>query len=324
MIPVTIIGGYLGAGKTTLINRLLAGDHGRRLAVLVNDFGAIDIDSALIDAHDGETISLSNGCVCCSTADALGDALDRVLALSPAPDQIVIEASGVADPAKIANYGLGWPGLRLDAVITVADGLHLRQRAEDKFVGHLVRQQLQVGDLILVSKTDLIETDARGELWAWIGKISPGTACFATADVDAISLLDVGISRETTDGSDVNHDDLFSSQSFTNDRPFDRARLLAVLDARPPEVWRVKGRVYLLDDPARPYLLQQVGSRRDLTPDGHWNEQLPGSRLVAIGLKGCFDDYAIRDQLESALMPMHPNLPVDDHRANIPVEFARG
>ena len=72
MIPVTVIGGYLGAGKTTMINRLLAGSHGRRLAVLVNDFGAVDIDSKLIAAHDGDTIALANGCVCCSIADALG------------------------------------------------------------------------------------------------------------------------------------------------------------------------------------------------------------------------------------------------------------
>jgi hypothetical protein len=108
LVPVTIIGGYLGAGKTTLINALLAADHGRRLAVLVNDFGAVNIDVELIERHDGETISLTNGCICCSIADSLGESLDQVLALEPRPDQIVIEASGVADPAAIAGYGQGW------------------------------------------------------------------------------------------------------------------------------------------------------------------------------------------------------------------------
>ena len=84
MIPVTIIAGYFGAGKTTLINALLSGDHGRRLAVLVNDFGAINIDQDLIVRHDGDTIALSNGCVCCSIRDALGDALDAVIAAKTA------------------------------------------------------------------------------------------------------------------------------------------------------------------------------------------------------------------------------------------------
>ena len=101
-LPVTVVGGYLGAGKTTLLNRLLADTQGRRLAVLVNDFGAVNIDAGLIANRDGETISLVNGCVCCSIGDNLGMTLYDLAERPDGPEHIVIEASGVADPARIA------------------------------------------------------------------------------------------------------------------------------------------------------------------------------------------------------------------------------
>src|ERR1700748_2298313 len=104
MIPFTVIGGFLGAGKTTLLNRLLAGETGRRFAVLVNDFGALDIDSRLIARHGGDTIALANGCLCCTIGDSL---VTNLLALLETPerfDHIVVEASGVADPARVADF----------------------------------------------------------------------------------------------------------------------------------------------------------------------------------------------------------------------------
>jgi G3E family GTPase len=166
VIPLTVIGGYLGAGKTTLINSLLSAGHGRRLAVLVNDFGAVNIDRDLIVRHDGDTIALSNGCVCCSITDALGTALDKVIALGP--DNIVIEASGVADPAKIAYYGQGWPGVQLDAVAVLVDAASIRNRAGDKFVGELVQRQLDAGDILLLSKTDLISRQELRGVRGWL------------------------------------------------------------------------------------------------------------------------------------------------------------
>ncbi len=104
-IPVTIIGGYLGAGKTTLLNSLLSGAHGVKLAVIVNDFGSINIDAALVANRDGETISLTNGCVCCSIGDNLALTLHDLAEQANGPEHVVIEASGVADPSKIARFG---------------------------------------------------------------------------------------------------------------------------------------------------------------------------------------------------------------------------
>ena len=179
LVPVTVVAGYLGAGKTTLINELLAHEHGRRLAVLVNDFGAVNIDEALIAEHRGQTISLRNGCICCSIADELGDALDRVLALEPPPDQVVVEASGVADPANVAAYGQGWPGCRLDAVIVLADAETVRAKSRDQFVGELVTRQLHRADIVMVTKCDLVTETELATVMGWIAENVPGAPILA-------------------------------------------------------------------------------------------------------------------------------------------------
>jgi len=104
-IPFTVIGGYLGAGKTTLLNHILRNNDGRRFALLVNDFGSINIDAALIKNQDGETINLANGCICCTLAAGFASAIYTILERDPLPDHIIVEASGVADPHKVAQYG---------------------------------------------------------------------------------------------------------------------------------------------------------------------------------------------------------------------------
>ncbi|MDP5350234.1 MAG: GTP-binding protein, partial [Paracoccaceae bacterium] len=123
-LPLTVIGGYLGAGKTTLINRLLREDHGQRVLVMVNDFGAINIDADLLVSADGDTMTLTNGCVCCTMgADlfmAMGDALDR----RPRPDHLVIEASGIADPARIATAARAEPDMAYGGIAVVVDAMH--------------------------------------------------------------------------------------------------------------------------------------------------------------------------------------------------------
>ena len=117
-LPITVIGGYLGAGKTTLVNNLLTQANGLRAAVLVNDFGAVNIDAALIAEHAGDTISLTNGCMCCSMADGLYMAIVQIMKHAERLDHIIIEASGVAEPGKIARKGQAF-GLPLDGVLVV-------------------------------------------------------------------------------------------------------------------------------------------------------------------------------------------------------------
>ena len=142
-IPVTVIGGYLGAGKTTLLNALLRNESGTRFAVLVNDFGSINVDAEAIASTGADTVELTNGCTCCTIGGDLVLALKAVLARPQPPDAIVIEASGVADPAAVARLAACHPALASQVTIVVADAETVRARADDKYVGGLVRRQLR-------------------------------------------------------------------------------------------------------------------------------------------------------------------------------------
>ena len=151
-LPLSVIGGFLGAGKTTLINRLLTADHGLRLAVLVNDFGAINIDASLLKSARKDTIELTNGCVCCTMSGdlfyAIGDMLDR----TPRPDHVIVEASGIADPARIAAVALAERDLRYAGIVTVVDALNFPRYLADPRIADQVRAQITCADLLAVSK----------------------------------------------------------------------------------------------------------------------------------------------------------------------------
>ena len=278
-MPVTVIGGYLGAGKTTLINRLLAETDGRRLAVLVNDFGAVNIDLDLIVAKDGETIGLPNGCVCCTIGDSLGDAIDQVMALEPRPDHILIEASGVAEPAKVAAYGQGWPGCRLDAVVVLVDAERIRALAIDRFVGSTVLRQLEQADLLVVTKIDLITAAAADDVRQWLAT-KHDTPTIVEVD-DGHVPLEVLLESDPAGGggmADGDHaegglvvdgpavDQLFTSHVVDVGPSIDRSSLDAVLDGLGPEVVRVKGLVALSGQSEPLHVVQIVGRRREITP----------------------------------------------------------
>jgi G3E family GTPase len=130
-LPLTVISGFLGAGKTTLVNRLLTEPHGRRLAVLVNDFGRINIDAELIRSRTADTINLANGCACCSVAGDLAKTIVQLAQREELPDAIVIEASGLADPRGIVQVALANPALRLDGIVALADAELLLEQAND-------------------------------------------------------------------------------------------------------------------------------------------------------------------------------------------------
>jgi G3E family GTPase len=277
MIPLTVIGGFLGAGKTTLLNRLLADGTGRRFAVLVNDFGALDIDGRLVAEHGGDTIALANGCVCCTIGDSLIETLVRMAEAPDRFDHIVVEASGVADPARIADLAVLEPRLMRDGVVVVVDAWDVRARAEDRRIGDTVVRQIKAADLIVLNKVDIAEEVPATR--AWLATHTTAPVLEARRARVPLDLL-FGLERYGAAGGAP--DDSFQSWSYEWAEPVDRETLLAMLrDAK--DVLRAKGIVRFLDAPETRSIVHMVGRRIDVSEDGPWTET--GSRLVMLGPK---------------------------------------
>jgi G3E family GTPase len=267
-IPFTLLGGYLGAGKTTLLNRLLTAPTlgGRRVAVLVNDVGAVNVDAAMIADHDGPTLTLTNGCVCCAVTDDLTGTLEEVRGLSPPPDHVVMELSGVGEPARLAAWA-NTTGFRLDGIVVMADTDQIVELAARRFVGDTVRSQLASADLVVLSKTD-ISLDV-GAARRFVAEWTEAPVVDG-ADVDPAVLLGVG------GVAPVQSDDVRPDRHLveTVDVPeVSRADLAALVDGLPRDVIRAKGLVRCVDV-SFPVEVQVVGRRRTLRDrpdraDGH-------------------------------------------------------
>jgi G3E family GTPase len=183
-IPFTVIGGFLGAGKTTLLNHWLRNAGGQRLAVLVNDFGALNVDAMLVEANHGDTIALSNGCVCCQIGDDLSLALLRVLDSDRPFDAVIVEASGVADPWRIAQLGRADPRLVLDAVIVLVDASVALEQSRDALLADTLERQLRAADLVVLNKIDLAEPAALPALAAWMAGVAGAVPQVQTAHAE--------------------------------------------------------------------------------------------------------------------------------------------
>lgn len=287
-IPVTIVGGYLGAGKVSLINHVLTSDHGLRVAVLVNDFGAVNIDASLIAGRSEDTISLANGCVCCAIQDDFGDALNAQTQRASPPDHIIVEASGVAEPARIVTYASALPGVRLDAVVTLVDVETVRRRANDKFVGTLVRRQLAAADFLVLNRLDLVSADAASVVSAWLSTHAPTARQVAArqAEVDAALLFGATVRAAVRNASAPAWGGQLSTPFFSVSielpRHVDLEALKAALTQLPHSIHRIKGFVTDLKT-GQSMLLQCVGNRHALTPARPDEQALARDVLVLIG-----------------------------------------
>ena len=173
-IPVTVLTGYLGAGKTTLLNRILSENHGKKYAVIVNEFGEIGIDNDLIIGADEEVFEMNNGCVCCTVRGDLVRILDGLMKRKGKFDAIIVETTGLADPAPVAQTFFVdedvQKNARLDAVVTVADAKWLSDRLKD---APEAKNQIAFADVIVLNKTDLVSKPELAEVEARIRGINP-------------------------------------------------------------------------------------------------------------------------------------------------------
>ena len=289
-IPITVLSGYLGSGKTTIINNVLAEARGTRLAVVVNDFGPVNVDARLIRTEGATAVELTNGCVCCSIGDDLGATLSAIAAWDMPPERVLLEASGIAEPARIAAIAGNWPGYELDAVIVAADSETVCVRARDKFVGQLVLSQLRSADIVALTKTDLLDAGQVETVRRWLLHSDPRANIVAAPNgrLPAGLLFGLGADRsERARPFEEHHHLHFASACWRPDGPVDAARLRDCLAALPAHVHRVKG---IVTDGATGagLLVQCAGKRCEMTSIAPTME--PGLVLISTGSQAQLDE----------------------------------
>jgi G3E family GTPase len=294
-IPVTIITGFLGSGKTTLLNHILTKQEGLKIAVLVNEFGEIGIDNELIIATEDNVVELNNGCICCTINEDLVKSVEKILQREQQVDYLIVETTGVADPLPVALTFLGSnlrDQTRLDSIITLAD---CENFSLDKFEhSEAAISQFACADVVLLNKTDLVDTDTIGKIQDKIANLREGIRIIKTTNsqVPLPLILSAGLFESdryfNTEKHDHHHDhshhlenDNFVSVSFECDRPLNIRKFQYFLDNQlPKEVFRAKGFLWFEDSEFK-HIFHLSGKRFTIT-DEQWKTP-PKNKLVLIG-----------------------------------------
>ena len=303
-LPVTVIGGYLGTGKTTLVNRLLRAAEGQKLAVLVNDFGTTPIDRDLIVSSDGDTLEISGGCVCCSYGSDLMDTLMALPDQRPDIERVVLETSGVALPGMVASAVTLLVPYRIDGIVVMVDVETVRTMAEDAYLGDTITRQLAAADLVVANRCDLVDEASLQETLAWLGRESPAARIVPAIRADIAPDLLLGLraaatprlSATLTPPGAPDAASLYKSLELDLPADIDVMELGRRLTAPTTGVLRAKGIVSQPD--GRPVALHVVGRRFeiDAAPAG----AKPG-KLVVIGLRARLDRRAVAEALQPRL-----------------------
>ena len=305
-VPILLVTGFLGAGKTTVVNYVLANAGGRRIAAVVNDFGAINIDAELIAGASDGVVSLANGCICCSLEGDLLRTLAAVLRRTPRPEAIVIETSGVADPAAIVRNLMDpviWREAPLETVLCVVDATEA-----DALDDALLRSQVRAADVVALSKVDLANAAGRNRVRAALAAINPRSVVveavhgqvplellFPVVPDSPPALRDPGRLRPMSAR--------FEATSWTSNRPISLSRLQATIGRLAARLVRAKGLFETVEYPGRQMLLQFAGGRATLAPAGTPVAEMPRVRIVFITEIGALSSAEIARVMEACIPP---------------------
>ena len=306
-VPILLVAGFLGAGKTTVVNHLLAHAEGRRIAAVVNDFGAINIDAELIAGASDGVVSLANGCICCSLEGDLLRTLAALLRRSPRPESIMIETSGVADPADIVRNLMDpviWREAPLETVLCVVDATAPAEALNDP----LLRSQLRAADVVALSKVDLADAAGRERIRKAVAAVRPAAVLVDALHSQVPSALlfpedperppaprDPGRRRPASDR--------FETLSWTSHQPVSLPRLQGAIGQLAPKLARAKGLFEAVEQPGRQLLFQLAGGRATLAPAGAPTPGAPRARIgfiAEIGVLSAGEIDRIMDRCASA------------------------
>jgi len=310
-IPAYIFTGFLGSGKTTCINQILNSTSGIRFGVIVNDFGSINIDKHLIEGTDGQIIALENGCICCTLRNSLSDTITSFLSAEYQPDTLVIEASGVADPAGIISLLEGEElrkKVRIAGVICLVDAEGIN--SVSWIMSHQVRKQIKSADLILLNKVDRVSAAAKNSvIKEWIPQNTPvleteyaalpvtlllGTSHVIKHDQDP--------SGNHTDHHHIHDEHGFSTISWTSTSPIRLSCLQSLMKNLPTSIIRAKGLAYLDEFPTQQVIIQVVGKRVSVTKGRSWSSHQPSTMLTFIGIGDNIKKYDLSNRLQSCVV----------------------
>ena len=303
-LPVTVIGGYLGAGKTTLVNHLLREARGLRLAVLVNEFGELPIDADLIESRGENVINIAGGCVCCSYGSDLMGALLDLRDLRPAPQHLLVEASGVAIPHAIAQSVTLVDGYAIDGVVVLADAETVRERATDTYLSDTVLRQLGDAQIVILNKTDLVTPAQRDVVRGWVARHAPGASIVdaVAARVPLAAVLGRAMDRLAPPGhADLpghghDHHSEHHARVFHIDHPVDARALARGLSETTLDLVRAKGFVTEADGRLRSV---QIVGRRWCVTDAPPDIDARG-RIVCIRFRADVDTGAVGRLIDRA------------------------